>query len=73
MTMLVLLIGNRQKASVIGALLLSLPLTNSVGELLQHWFVDNHRSAADHSVLHVHVDPKFEVNQQQDIYGLLCL
>ena len=40
--MLVLLIGNRQQASVIGALLLSLPLTNSVGELLQHWFVDNH-------------------------------
>jgi len=69
MTMLVLLIGNRQQASVIGAL----PLTNSVGELLQHWFVDNHRSAADHSVLHVHVDPKFKVNRQQDIYGLLCL
>ncbi len=62
MMMPVQLISDCQQASVVEALPVNLPLTTSVGELLQHWFVDNHRSAADHCLLHVHVDPKSELN-----------
>ncbi len=73
MMMLVQLIRDHPQASLVGALLLSLQLTNSVGEFLQHCLGDELRSAADHFPLHVHVDPKSELNRQQHICGLLYL